>query len=354
MKQINISRATAGMVVAKPIYDEKNRILVNTGAVLSEQNLKKLIEMGFSTVCIDTEDTKNIILEDIVPITTKNRAIQSIHNLDMPSIIESAKEIVACISESNNLSFDFFDARDRKNYDYQHAVTVAEFSIAMGKLVIDSNGNPLSQNALYELAIAALLHDIGKRCSDRKILEQLNVPLDKIEYSEEMAPVFSYNLLKDNSLISATARVGILFHKTDENGKGAPMKVEPAKIHLFSKILHIADTYDTLINKGLNEDGNVLSSADAIEHLMANCNTKFNSDLVRNFVHYIPIYPKGSHVKLSNNMSAIVYENTVGQMTRPKVILEDGRKIDLYDYPSITVIGESVNYEEVSKDVKSR
>lgn len=354
MKQINIAQATAGMVLAKPIYDEKNRILINAGSVLSDNIVKKLVEMGFYNICIDTEDTKDIVLEDVVPITTKNKAIQSIHNLDMPSIIESAKEIVACISESTNLSFDFFDGRDEKNYDYQHAVTVAELSIAMGKLVTDPNGNPLSQNGLYELAIAALLHDIGKRCSDRKILEQLRIPSDKIQYSEEMAPVFSYNLLKDNSLISGTARVGILFHKTDENGKGAPMKVDPAKMHIFSKILHIADTYDTLTNKGLNEDGNALSSADAIEYLMANCDTKFNRELIRNFVNYIPIYPKGSHVKLSNNMSGIVYENTVGQMTRPKVILEDGRKIDLYEYPSITVISEKVNYEEVSNDVKSR
>ena len=87
---------------------------------------------------------------------------------------------------------------------------------------------------------------------------------------------------------------------------------------------------------------------------MANCETKFNSDLVRAFMQYVPIYPKGSKVTLSTGEHGVVYENTVGKMMRPKVMLNNGEIIDLFDNPSITVVSESVNYEEVSNNVKSR
>lgn len=354
MRQILISAAEPGMVLAKPIYDDKDRVLVSAGSKLTENFLRKLEEYGFHSVCVETKDSKGIVLNDIVPLAIKNKAAKAIQDLDMPTVMESAKEIVDCICESSNTSLDLVDIRNDKNYDYQHAVTVAELSVAMGRLVTDEKGYSLTYQNLCDLAVAALLHDIGKRCADRRILEQLDIGTEKIEYSEELAPVFSYNLLKDNSMVSATSRVGILFHRTDENGKGSPVKnIEPDKIHIFAKILHIADTYDTLISrKVLN--GKKITSAEAIEYLMANCDTKFNADLVREFMKYVPIYPKGSTVTLSNGLKAVVYENVVGRMMRPKVMLEDGRIIDLFEHPSVTVVGEVVNYEEVSEDVKSK
>ena len=36
MKEINIENAIEGMVLARPIYDENNRTLINDGAVLTE------------------------------------------------------------------------------------------------------------------------------------------------------------------------------------------------------------------------------------------------------------------------------------------------------------------------------
>jgi len=349
MKQIHISNAKVGMVLSKPIYDDHSRILVNAGSALTENFLKKLTDMGFTTLCVDTKDTDGIVLNDVVPITIKNKAASAVKNLDIPTVMESAKEIVECICESDDTVFELLNLRNEQNYGYQHAVTVAELSIAMGRLVKDEHGYTLSQDSLIELAVAALLHDIGKRCSDRKVFEQLNIDNDKLEYSEQLAPVFSYNLLKDNSLVSATSRVGILFHKTDENGKSSPIKnMEPDKIHIFAKILHIADTYDTLVSE------KNISSADAIEYLMANCDVKFNADLVRSFVNYVPIYPKGSSITLSNGAKAVVYENKPGRMMRPVIKLEDGRIIDLFNYPSITVVDQTVNYEDVSEDVKNK
>lgn len=353
MKQVDISYVITGMVTAVPIYDEANRVLVAEGTVLTDRIINKLKEMGYYTICIDTKKTEGILLEGIISDEIKNKASNAIQNLDMPSILESATEIVASICNNHNISFDLLDIRNEKNYQYRHAVTVAELSIAIGKLIRDENNRPLSEDSLRELAVAALLHDIGKRCSDEKVLDNLNISPELKKYTEDMAPIFSYNLLKDNEYVSATTRIAILFHKTDENGKNAPAKVEPNKIHIFAKIIHIADEYDNLISNG-KLFGAPISTSEAVEYLMANCDTKFNSDLVRAFVHYVPIYPKGTSVTLSNGMEAIVYENSPGKMTRPKVLLDNGQIIDLFDNPSITIVKEVIDYMNVSEDVKNR
>lgn len=352
MKQINITNATSGMIVAKRIYDEKNRLLIQEGAKLTDTTLNKLKEMGFMNICVETKETEGIILNDAVPIAIKNKAANSVQKLDIVSIIESAKDIVEYIIENNNMPFDLIDIRNQKNYEYQHAVSVAEIAVEMGKFVTDENGRRLTHSSLIELAIAALLHDVGKRCSDRKVLEQLGLPKDTIEYTEELAPVFSYNLLKDSSLISSKARAAILFHKTDENGNNCPLKnMDKLKIHIFAKILHIANDYDTLITSR-NKNGEIITSSEAIEYMMANCGTKYNLDLIKAFVHNIAVYPKGSKLELSDGRTGIVYENTTGQMLRPKLILEDGTKIDLYEYPNITIIGEYKEDEEIN--IKSK
>lgn len=352
MKEINIENATEGMILAKPIYDEKNRTLINDGAILTANYLQKLIAMGVNKIYVATKETEGINIEDSLSIELRNKAATSIQNLDIPTVLESAKEIVECMCESADKSLDLLNIRNSTNYAYHHAVTVAEISIAIGKVAKDENGEALSRESLVQLAVAALLHDIGKRCVDKKVLEQLNIVVDNMPYREDFAPIFAYNLLKENPLIDSQSLTGILFHQMDENGMGFPAKVDPNRVPVFSKIIHIADTYDTLISKKI--DGKQITSADAVEYLMAYCDTKFNRELVSDFIRYIPLYPKGSYLTLSNGMKAIVYENTVGQMMRPSVILEDGRKINLFEHPSITIIGETVNYEEVSNDVKSK
>ena len=350
MKQINIENVTNGMVLARPIYDDKNRMLMQQGSRLSDTVLNKLKEIGFLNICVETKETEGIVFNDLISADIKNKAVSAIRDLDIMSILECAKEIVHCILYNN--SYDLIDMRTKKNYEYEHAVSVAQIAVIIGKSATDENGRKLNRENLIELATAALLHDIGKSCSDKKVLEQLGLSNDKIQYTEELAPVFSYNLLKENSLITSKSRAAILFHKTDENGNNCPLKnIDKSKIHIFAKILHITDDYDTLINSK-KKNGEKITSTEVIEYMKSNCDKKYNCDLVEILINNVPIYPKGTSLELSDGNIAIVYDNTIGQMLRPKVILENGNKIDLYEHQNIKIVGEKNEYEEISVKIK--
>lgn len=351
MKQINIENATNGMILARPIYDDKDRMLMQKGSRLSDMVLNKLKEIGFLNICIETKDTEGIVLNDIVPDSVKGKAVNAVQDLNILSILESSREMVECIYLNNN-PFDMIDTRTKKNYEYYHAVSVAEMAVAMGKYATDESGKRLSRENLIELATAALLHDIGKRCSDKRVLEQLGLPSDKIKYTEELVPVFSYNLLKESSLVTSKSRTAILFHKTDENGNNCPLKnIDKSKIHVFAKILHIVDDYDTLVNSN-KKNGERVTSTEAIGYMLSQCDKKYNRNLLGKFINNVPIYPKGTSLELSDGSVAIVYDNTIGKMSRPKVVLEDGTKIDLSEHPNIKITGERREYEEINTKSK--
>lgn len=351
MKQINIENATNGMIIARPIYDDKDRMLMQQGSKLSDVVLNKLKEIGFLNICIETKETQGIILNDVVSTDVKNKAANAVQDLNMLSILESAREIVECIY-LNNSPFDLIDTRTKKNYEYSHAVSVAEMAVVVGKYAVDENGKRLSRESLIELATAALLHDIGRRCADKRVLEQLGFSSDKIQYTEELAPVFSYNLLKESSLVSSKSRAAILFHKTDENGNNCPLKnMDKSKIHVFAKILHIVNDYDILITNN-KKTGERVTSTEAIGYMLSQCDKKYNRDLLVKFINNVPIYPRGTSLELSDGSVAIVYDNTIGKMFRPKVILEDGTKIDLSEHPDIKITGEKREYEEINTKSK--
>lgn len=354
MQQLYIDFVKQGMCLGKNVYDENGNVLLRRGVQISDRMIQILKNKGFQSLCIDNEETKDIQLDDNIPVEVRQKAVDSLKNLDLPSIMDSAKKIVECLCEKMNISFDLMDIRDRENFDYGHAVTVAEMSVAVAKELRNSRNERLYNNEQLEsLAVAALLHDIGKRCSNHDVLKKLNIPAEAKEsfmhYKEELSPVYGYNLLKDNLLVSPYVKAAILFHKADENGKNMPLAIEPNKVHPFAKIIHVTDTYDMLINQ-LQKEGIHFSNSDAIEYLMANCHTKFNTDIVKTFIKYIPIYPKGTYVNLSNGQTGIVYENKTGAMLRPVVLLKDGTLLNLIENNSITIVSTGMSNERSMKN----
>ena len=89
------------------------------------------------------------------------------------------------------------------------------------------------------------------------------------------------------------------------------------------------------------EKYNVSNTNEVIEYFESNAGTKYDLNLVKLFLNKIPFYPPGMTVELSNRMNAIVAENNVDFPSRPKILLENGVKIDLMDirFQSLTIVG---------------
>ena len=67
-----------GMVLAHALYSETNELLLSRGYVLDEALIGRIRHLGFTPVCVEEEGTEDIIIEDIVPVSTRLAADSSL------------------------------------------------------------------------------------------------------------------------------------------------------------------------------------------------------------------------------------------------------------------------------------
>lgn len=339
IRAINIEKVESGMLLGQTVCDDNNRKLMLKDKELTDFSIEKLKELGFNFLYIENEIGEEFQNEDVISDELKKKMSDDLKRLDITSTIENAKNIVETVCDNYHNIFDTIDIRNSNDYLFKHSIMVAEFSIAIG---IKLN---LNQRELVNLATSALLHDIGKLCINKELLDKIKLSDKELMYQEKLHPIYAYSLLSKVPEITATTKTAILFHHRNEDGTGFPENIKVPD-HIFYKILHVADTYDNLISSK-----NGMNPSDALEYLYANSETLFNVDVVNAFKSCIPIYPRGIEVKLSNGLDGVVIDNT-GDKSRPKIkVLIKGTNVvfDLRKNLDITIKYVKTNHEDIEK-----
>lgn len=333
IRAINIEKVEPGMFLGQTICDENGRKLVLKDKELTEFSIEKLKELGFNFIYVEDKIGEEFQNKDVFSDELKRKMSDDLKRLDITSTIENAKNIVETICNNYHNIFDTIDVRNNNDYLFKHSIMVAEFSIAIGMKL------NLKQQELVNLTISALLHDIGKLCINKEMLDKIKINDKELMYQEKFHPFYAYSLLSKMPEISATTKSAILFHHKNENGTGFPENIKVPD-HIFYKILHVADAYDNLISSK-----NGMNPSDALEYLYANSGTLFNVDVVNAFKSCIPIYPREIEVKLSNGLDGVVIDNT-NDKSRPKVkVLIKGTNVvfDLRKYLDVTITDIKLN-----------
>ena len=159
-------------------------------------------------------------------------------------------EIQTIVSELTDLSLlavqvlpciHFTPRRD--SYLVHHSLHVSMVSSMMARLL------NWQEQEVYEVALAALLHDVGK----------LQVPEDILYKTESLTPkemrivqghaVLGFRLLQEAGVFSLPVLAGVLQHHERLDGSGYPTSVGQDKMHAYSRVLAIADIYDAMTSK---------------------------------------------------------------------------------------------------------
>lgn len=282
--------------------------------------------------------SRGIQIDEVISIELRNEGAKAVKEGNIDSLKSIAKDIVSQLLEKDkSISLDIKDLRTYDNYTYKHSVNVAVISTIIGIYL------SYDEESLYELCLAALMHDIGKTKIDPGII---NKPgrLSMMEYRivQEHAR-YSYDILDENYLISARTKQAVLHHHENEDGTGYPDRLVGDEIPPYAKIIHVADVYDALTSKRPYKKPYALS--EAIEYLMGGSNVLFDRKAVEAFLEAVPVYAKGIDVLMTNGERAIVVSNTSNPL-RPIVRLVDsGKDIDLSndkDYISVTIAPHTV------------
>ncbi len=142
----------------------------------------------------------------------------------------------------------------------------------------------LSKDNQSILEQASLVHDIGKVLLDDKILKSDKL-LTQTEYDlMKEHSISGYRILNSISNLKEIAVI-VLNHHERPDGLGYPQGIKDKDIPYFSKIIAICDAYESMTGHRLYKKP--ISDKDAINELIKNKGTQFDSKLVDTFVKLI-------------------------------------------------------------------
>ena len=155
-------------------------------------------------------------------------------------LADLVESIRLAVSVGADVCNQLAEVKSHDEYTFVHTVNVAILSAALAEAV------GMSQNQVFELILAALLHDVGKQ---RTPLEILNKPgsLDEAERRRmERHTVDGAAILLSRRGVPDVAPIVAFEHHANVDGTGYPKLPRKDRPHLASQIVHVADVFDAL------------------------------------------------------------------------------------------------------------
>jgi len=156
-----------------------------------------------------------------------------------------------------------------------HSTRLAEWAIRVARKL----GIP--ETDLYQLEVAALLHDIGKIGVPDSILKKEGKLTDAERALMNKHPEYSWSILR---LLPGLEKASLyaLHHHESFNGAGYPAGLKGEEIPIGSRIVSVIDAYDAMISNRCYRQG--LSHEEAVRRLLESGGTQFDPVVVQTFV----------------------------------------------------------------------
>jgi HD-GYP domain-containing protein (c-di-GMP phosphodiesterase class II) len=192
--------------------------------------------------------------------------------------------------------------RDYDEYTFTHSVNVCIFSVALGKKL------GLGKLQLYDLGLAALLHDIGKARISLDILNK-TTGLDEGEWDVMTRhPWYGTLTLFSSRRYEETPYRAILVaheHHMKTDLTGYPKPIRPRQLGLFSRLVAVADGFDAATTRRSYQTVPIEPDA-VLREMWENPRRGYDRILVKALINLIGIYPVGTCVILDTLEVAIV------------------------------------------------
>jgi diguanylate cyclase (GGDEF)-like protein/putative nucleotidyltransferase with HDIG domain len=186
----------------------------------------------------------------------------------------------AVVDTMTSLAFAV-DAKDQ--YTQGHSQKVSSYAA----LIAQAAG--LKAHEVEEIRLAGLLHDVGKVGIPEVILNKAG-PLDADEWETMKShAVLGWRIL-DPLRPLRNIREMIKHHHEFFDGSGYPNQFEAVDIPLGSRIIAVADAYDTITSPRVYKKAR--SADEALSELERCAGTQFDPDIVRLFIRAIRSQPR--------------------------------------------------------------
>lgn len=360
MQQIRLAEVQLGAKLGKSVVLDDGRVLLHSGAELTEAFIRSLEAYGVDSVYVVTEAatgafevvseaTRRELFNEMRSVMTEisSSFTRAARSLKFPSVAfrtdgleKTVDRVVSEVLANPRAVVTLQDIRQLDEYTMLHSIEVCILSAILG------NAMGLSRPELGDLALAALLHDIGKTAIP---LEILNKPA---RLTPEETTIMNrhtsmgWALLRTQRGVSEEAALVALQHHERWTGPGGyPLGLSGAKIHRYARICSVVDVYDAMTADRVYRRG--LSPAEALEAMTGTMREAFEPGVLKLFLECVAPFPLGLLVELSDGRRGKVVGVDQRRLDRPRIRvmldqrgapLADPHEIDLAEEPSLAIL----------------
>ncbi len=251
---------------------------------------------------------------------------KSTHYFDLDKVNRMVTQILGELLNNKDVLVNLSDIKTVDDYTFSHSVNVCVLSLVTGIKL------GLNMTRLRQLGVGALLHDIGKIMIPEEILKKPS-KLTKNEFELIQKHTFlGYQMLKANPNIDISSAYIALGHHERYNGSGYPYQISSANIHLYARIVAIADVYDAISSDRVYRKK--IQVHKVVEYIASLGNQHFDEMILQHFLPNIAVFPIGTSVLLSTGQKGIVVEVNSKLPSKPIVRIifnADGTKNNKFD-----------------------
>ena len=351
MRKIMVEFIKDGDILAKDLFTSSGVVLMSEGAHLKREYVARLLELNIDQVYIREEETKDdvpagTIIEEEVKAQCAELVRTTIQKYtyaptdELKEMVKVADEMISDILSQPEILYNVSCVREKSNALYLHSINVAAIST-----LIALRGK-LSKKKVREIAIGALLHDIGYTTVTMDTSDLIfDTCEEKVKKEVMHHVIYGYTDVEKKDWVTKTVKDIILHHHERLDGSGYPFHHTGKHLKKEVCIVALCDQFDSMVYGNLMPRYKV---RDAMEYLLSQAGVKFDFDLVQLFMESVAAYPIGITVTTNEGDTAVVVRQNYKFPTRPVIrLLEnsegvsypEGEERDLTKYLTLFITG---------------
>lgn len=195
---------------------------------------------------------------------------------DIETALRDAREVVedfvAFMDSEPSAMANLIGLSSHDFYTYNHSLDVSIYALGLGQAV------GFRGEALKELGLGGLFHDIGKRYVPIEIITKAG-PLDDAEWNQmQRHPQWGLAILEEHATPDNIKACAFEHHES-MLGNGYPQALTAAEIHPMARVVSVADTYDALTTK--RSYSAPMRPIDAINLMNGKLKSRFDPEVMR-------------------------------------------------------------------------
>jgi len=297
-------------------------------------------------------EAKNIVKE--ANSITKNLMsdIRLGRRVEVESFEPIAERVMDSVMRNKDALVSLTRIKSKDDYTFMHSVSVS------GLMVNFARSEGMSYDAIKEIALGGVLHDIGKMMVPDEVLNKPGKLTDDEFVTMKKHVDHSRELLDKIPGMTPNVIDVVLQHHERVDGTGYPLKLKGDQISTVGAMSAIVDVYDALTSVRVYKDA--WEPTNTLKKMIEWSDSHFNKKLLGNFIRCLGIYPVGTLVEMKSGKVAVVLEQSESEITRPVVKFFYNRKtgyipLEIVDLSIVKgdEIGKAVSPTEYGVDMSS-